>query len=56
MGAITPGETAGLPTIQLATVRLGGNSTWSRQEIYDDELAPDPFLGQESRDSTATEG
>jgi hypothetical protein len=29
--------TAALPPIQLKTVRTSGLSTWSREEIYDDE-------------------
>jgi len=30
-------EPAPLPPIRLATVRTGGGSTWSREEIYGDE-------------------
>ena len=30
-------EPAPLPPIRLATVRTTGNSSWSREEIYDDE-------------------
>jgi hypothetical protein len=56
MEAITLGEPAGPPPIQLVTVRTTISSTWSREEIYDDELPPDPASGQRSRDSTTTEG
>jgi antitoxin (DNA-binding transcriptional repressor) of toxin-antitoxin stability system len=30
-------EAAALPPIRLATVRTGGSSSWSREEIYGDE-------------------
>jgi plasmid stability protein len=36
--AAKTGESAGvLPPVQLHTVRIGANSTWPREEIYDDE-------------------
>jgi hypothetical protein len=56
MEAMSPSEATGLPPIQLVTVHSAIGSTWSREEIYDDDLPPDPALGQRSNDSTVTEG